>query len=96
VVRAVGGLVDTIFDRDFSDMPIEKRNGFAFKDTDAKALESALSRALDLWFNFPGDFLALMQNGMRYDFSWDLPGKKYMEIYERIRCEPKADGNVRT
>jgi glycogen synthase len=29
-----------------------------------------------------------MLNGMSYDFSWDLPGKKYLEIYDRIRCKP--------
>jgi glycogen/starch synthases, ADP-glucose type len=103
VVHAVGGLVNTVFDRDFSDEPVEKRNGFSFQDTDTKALESALSRALDLWYNFSGDFRALMQSGMRYDFSWDLPGKRYTEIYENIRCKPEpehsslseAEGNIR-
>jgi starch synthase len=84
VVHAVGGLVNTVFDRDYSDKPVGERNGFSFKDSDATALESALSRALDLWYNSSGEFRALLQNGMRYDFSWELPGKKYMEIYERI------------
>ena len=91
VVHAVGGLVNTIFDRDFSDRPVEERNGFTFRDNDTTALESALSRALDLWYNSSGEFRALVLNGMRYDFSWDLPGKKYMEIYENIRCKPGAE-----
>ena len=85
LVRAVGGLVNTVFDRDFSDKPVEERNGFTFKDSDTAALESALSRALGLWYNHSAEFRELMLSGMRYDFSWDLPGKKYVEIYERIR-----------
>jgi len=91
VVHAVGGLVNTVFDRDYSDKPAGERNGFTFKDSDAVALESALSRALDLWYNYPDEFRALMLDGMRYDFSWDVPGKKYLEIYENIRCKPGAE-----
>ena len=28
-----------------------------------------------------------MRNGMRCDFSWNLPGQRYLEIYERILSE---------
>lgn len=30
VVRAVGGLLDTVFDRDYSSMPPRERNGYVF------------------------------------------------------------------
>ena len=84
IVREVGGLVDTVFDWNYSDRPLDQRNGFSFKHTDANAVESALYRALDLWYNHPQDFSTLMRNGMRCNFSWDISGKKYMEIYKRI------------
>ena len=84
VVRAIGGLVNTVFDRDYSEKPREERNGFTFQHTDANALESALYRALDLWYNRPDDFRALMKNGMRYNFSWEVSGGKYLEIYRKI------------
>ena len=42
VVRAVGGLVDTVFDRDYSDKPPELRNGYTFADADFRGIESAL------------------------------------------------------
>lgn len=90
VVRAVGGLINTVFDRDYSNEPVEKRNGFTFEHTDMKALESALTRAMNLWYTTGGEFRALMRNGMSYDFSWGLPGKKYLEIYESIRCTPQG------
>jgi starch synthase len=74
-----------VFDRDYSDKPVDERNGYCFKDADAKALESALSRAVDQWYNASESFRALMFNGMRQDYSWDLSGNKYLEIYEKIR-----------
>lgn len=85
VVRSVGGLVNTVFDRDYSDKPETERNGYCFKDADPKALESALSRAADQWYNASESFRALMFNGMRQDYSWELSGNKYLEIYEKIR-----------
>ena len=48
IVRSVGGLVNTVFDIDYSDLPVEKRNGFCFRDTDETAIDSALSRAIRL------------------------------------------------
>jgi starch synthase len=88
VVRAVGGLVNSVFDRDYSEKPMEERNGFTFQHTDNNALESALYRAFDLWYNHPFDFRALMLNGMRYNFSWEVSGEKYQEIYKKIMNQP--------
>lgn len=85
VVRAVGGLVDTVFDIDFSDKPEEQRNGFVFHQTDEAALESALRRAIDLWHAHPARFRKLALQGMAYDFSWNKPGAEYLNIYEHIR-----------
>lgn len=85
VVRAVGGLVDTIFDIDYSDQPEERRNGFVFHQADEAALESALRRAIDLWYQHPARFRKLALQGMVYDFSWNKPGTDYLKIYEHIR-----------
>ncbi len=85
VVRWVGGLADTVFDRDFSDKPWEERNGYVFHQTDNLALESALDRAIALWFERPDEFRGLAQRGMRCDYSWNRPGADYLNIYEMIR-----------
>jgi starch synthase len=85
VVRYVGGLADTIHDRDHSELPMEQRNGYVFHQADHYALESAMDRAIGLWFNFPDDFRSLAQAGMRYDYSWNHPGQNYLNIYEYIR-----------
>ncbi|MCA4131614.1 glycogen synthase [Arthrobacter sp. M4] len=85
VVRAVGGMVDTVFDRDFSDRPGWQRNGYAFHQTDNAAIESALERAFGLWYDYPGEFRELMLNAMRSDYSWAGPGQDYLNIYDHIR-----------
>jgi starch synthase len=85
IVRAVGGLADTVFDRDFSDRPMEQRNGYVFHDNRHAALESAVARGIGLWFGYPVDFRSLMVNGMRHDYSWARPGQDYINIYEHIR-----------
>lgn len=48
VVRAVGGMLDTVFDRDYSVKSPEVRNGYVFHQPDANGIESAMHRALGL------------------------------------------------
>ena len=85
VVRSVGGMVDTVFDRDYSSRPHEERNGYAFQHTDTMAIESALKRALRLWLDHPAWFRRLMMASMRSDNSWDRPGREYLTVYRQIR-----------
>ena len=85
IVRSVGGLADTVFDRDHSSHPLGERNGYVFYQTDNHALESAMDRAIGLWFDYPADFRELMANGMNYDYSWKRPGTDYDNVYQLIR-----------
>jgi len=86
VVRGVGGLVNTVFDRDYDDAhPVEERNGYLFFQSDNQALESAMDRAIGLWYYYPEEFEKLILQGMKYDYSWNHPGTDYLSIYEYIR-----------
>jgi starch synthase len=85
VVRAVGGLASTVFDRDHSTVPWWERNGYVFNNFDKGALESALVRAIGLYYSYPGYFRQLMINGMRYDYSWNNPGNHYVNTFNLIR-----------
>ena len=85
VVRAIGGLADTVFDRDYSARHPGDRNGYVFHQLDNPALESAMARAIGLWYSYPGEFRQLMLNGMRQDHSWAGPGQDYVNIYDHIR-----------
>jgi starch synthase len=86
VVRTVGGLADTVFDKDYSDRPLDQRNGYRFDHYDAAGLESALGRAIDCYYQFPDHFRDLMKNAMRTDYSWNHPGQDYLNIYDFIRA----------
>nr|WP_242467374.1 glycogen synthase [Thiocapsa imhoffii] len=85
VVREVGGLADTIIDKDYSHRPLHERNGYVFRDFDNAGLESALERAIACYRNHPDHFRELMKNAMRSDFSWNQPGQDYLNIYDYIR-----------
>ena len=80
VVRATGGLVDTVPDYDKSDGGV----GFAFAQHSAEALLDALNRALAVY----GDadkWQDLMRRAMARDFSWGSAAKKYLEIYHQAQ-----------
>jgi starch synthase len=85
IVRATGGLADTVFDANYAQKPYNERNGYVFNDFNAQGLESALHRAIGLWYEFPMHFRELEVNGMRRDFSWNHPARHYLDIYEYIR-----------
>ncbi|NEP57939.1 MAG: glycogen synthase GlgA [Symploca sp. SIO2G7] len=86
IVRGVGGLVNTVFDRDYDSEKLPgERNGYVFYQTDNHALESAMNRAIGLWYDYHEEFQSLVTQGMEYDYSWKHPGEKYLGVYEYIR-----------
>lgn len=85
VVREVGGLADTVIDKDFSWRPLHERNGYVFRDYDEPGLESALGRAISCYYEFPEHFRDTIKNAMRSDYSWKNPGQDYLNIYDFIR-----------
>ncbi|HKK18215.1 MAG TPA: glycosyltransferase, partial [Opitutales bacterium] len=85
VVRAVGGLADTVFDKDYSDRDLDQRNGYVFHEDSYTGLETALSRAIACYYQYPEHFRHLMLNAMKADYSWNVPGQHYLNIYNHIR-----------
>jgi starch synthase len=86
IVRGVGGLLNTVFDYDYdTDHQPEERNGFVFFESDNYALESAMGRAFDLWYQSPEKFQELSVRGMKCDYSWKHPGEQYVGVYDYIR-----------
>jgi starch synthase len=85
IVREIGGLADTVVDKDYSPKPLHERNGYVFRDYDGKGLEFALGRAISCYYEYPEHFRELMKNAMRSDYSWKNPGQDYLNIYDYIR-----------
>ncbi len=79
VVRATGGLADTVQDYD----PRSGRgNGFTFQAYDAMALFATLVRALEI-YKHPDLWQRLMRTCMSEDFSWSRSAQKYVDLYYR-------------
>jgi starch synthase len=77
IVRATGGLVDTVVDYD----PAKgSGTGFAFKEYDAHAMVAAIKRAVDA-YRAKGAWEALTKRGMEQDFGWQASAAKYVELY---------------
>lgn len=85
VVRSVGGLADTVFDKDYSDKELAERNGYVFHNDDHAGVESALARSISCYYQYPQHFRHLLLNAMQSDNSWNVPGQHYLNIYNHIR-----------
>ena len=85
LVRATGGLVDTVVDTTPDTLQSGMANGFVFDSYDSQALERAVWRALDahadrdLWSG-------LVRRAMLQDWSWDSSGREYLRVYEQARA----------
>jgi starch synthase len=79
VVRATGGLADTVMDADKS-----RRDGvgYSFERYSGRALVDALERAVSTYKNDPERWRKIMIRGMEKDFSWLNSAKKYIDVYE--------------
>lgn len=85
VVRATGGLNDTVFDVDYSGRGLEGSNGYVFHDPTPSALDSALDRAIRCWYDDPEKFNQVARGAMRWDYSWKHPAQDYENIYKHIQ-----------
>jgi len=90
VVRAVGGLADTVADYD---PKTGEGTGFVFRDYSAEAFLEAVRRALTL-FTGRRVWMKLMKAGMRQDFSWQRSAVKYAELFEEVISRGPANRAV--
>jgi starch synthase len=73
VVRAVGGLADTIH---------EPGNGFSFTEYKPAALDAATGRAIAAFKKDGAAWTRLRERGMREDHSWSASARRYVDMYE--------------
>jgi starch synthase len=79
VVRATGGLRDTVID---ADADPDNGTGFVFGPAEPVALAEACRRAMDALLDEPRR-RAIQQRGMAVDFSWRGPARDYAAMYRR-------------
>lgn len=80
VVREIGGLHDTVENFNPAD---RKGNGFTFKTEDANMFYAAVVRALEN-YKHKRIWRALVKRAMKQSNSWEIPAKKYIELYYKV------------
>lgn len=78
IVRAVGGLKDTVLDYD---QDPENANGFVFNDPNPSQLLNLMRRVLLLYAEHPEEILRLKKQAMRSHFYWSNSAKHYERLY---------------
>lgn len=77
IVREIGGLYDTVEDFD----PASKTGtGFTFKTDEELDFYSTIVRALEN-YKHKAIWNALIKRAMKRSHSWEIPAKKYLELY---------------
>lgn len=84
IVRATGGLADTVVDCTPQTLAEDRATGFAFVPPTPAALAETVARALDLYRRRPTDWLKVVRCGMRQDWSWDRSAAEYEALYRRL------------
>jgi starch synthase len=88
VVRAVGGLDDSVIDCSQDQM---RANGIKFREYSARALAKAIRKALAL-YQEPVWLRRYRQNAMKRDFSWKQTVGEYLKVYESAKSFSSGQG----
>ena len=88
VVRATGGLADTITDSNEATLAAGTANGFSFQEHSSLALGETLRRACEA-YRQPELWSRIQVTGMRQDWSWSRSAKQYVQLYEETRARTR-------
>ena len=83
VVRATGGLIDSVVDFSPATLADGTATGFMFGGSGTSDLQAAIERAVKAYYD-KATWRSLQRNGMSRDFSWNTSAKRYLELYRRI------------
>jgi len=86
IVRATGGLDDTIQDFTIAD---QKGNGFSFVDYSPFCLLETIKRALYVYQD-KRQWEGLALRGMAADFSWEQSARAYLKVYQETLAKKKS------
>jgi starch synthase len=84
IVRATGGLADTVVNATPKTLANGTATGFSFGAYALEPFQDAVWRALTMYRTQPDQWRQVMLNGMRQDWSWDRSATEYERLYERI------------
>ncbi len=80
VVRATGGLADTVVDCTPRTLADGSANGFSFGPPTAEAMLAAIDRAIEAWRDHD-TWRRLQRSGMAHDWGWGAAARQYVDLY---------------
>ena len=86
LVRAVGGLADTVVDCSLENLDDGSASGFVFQDLDVASLMAALRRAFALRRR-PADWQAVQRHAMALRFGWERAATDTLRVYQQARAD---------
>ncbi|MEI7686240.1 MAG: glycogen synthase GlgA [Planctomycetota bacterium] len=84
IVRATGGLADTVTDANAANVAAGRATGFVFVPFTVDSLLEAVTRGLTLYRQKPDAFRELQAAGMRQDWSWKRSAAEYQRVYQGL------------
>jgi len=81
VVRATGGLRDTVINYDET---TGGGTGFMFDNLTPDGLANTIGWAQSTYFDRPEHVLRMRRTAMAQDFSWEHQGSLYVKLYEGL------------
>lgn len=83
VVRATGGLADTVTDATPEALAAGTATGFSFVAPTPEALRDTTLRGMALYRDRPDAWRQMVATAMRQDWSWDRSAAEYERLYEK-------------
>lgn len=81
IVRETGGLRDTV--EPYNEYE-KTGTGFSFANYNADEMLATINYAKSIYFDHRRDWNAMVERGMKQDFSWQNSAKVYEELYDRL------------
>lgn len=80
IVRATGGLIDSITDCGKGDVG----NGFMFEEYDSDVMDKTITRAVSMYYYHKDEWRALSKRAMECDFSWNKAALEFSVLYRML------------
>jgi starch synthase len=81
VVRATGGLVDTVTNTTPETLAAKTATGFSFEAQNSSLLDATLRQAVEAYWQNQSAWRQMVMTGMQQDWSWTASAQMYLEAY---------------
>jgi starch synthase len=92
IVRAVGGLRDTVVPASGNTVESGAATGFCYQHDDVVGLKWACDQALGYYYTKPDLWQRIQRNGMERDFSWTRSAHEYAALYREAVARRRKHG----